>query len=125
MNYKFLGSLDKDIAEYWDIKEHANKPIIVYDDRIQHVRDNHLKDFGSDEEIIKTYDELHNIIKNPNYVYYNKEKQGLEYYKFLKDGICVAVRINKGRFLKVKSWYPANENKIANRKKKEIEEKMV
>lgn len=124
MNYKFLGSLNKNIAEYWGIEEHANKPIIVYDDRVQHVIENHLKDFGTEEKIIKTYDELHNIIKNPDYVYYNKEKQGLEYYKIIKDDICVAVRINKGKFLKVRSWYPANDNKIANRKKKELEEKI-
>ena len=124
MSYKFLGILDKDIAEYWNIEEHANKPILVFDDRIQHVKDNHLKDFGSIDEITKTYNDLHNIIKKPDYVFYNKSTQGLEYYKTLKDGICVAVRISNGKCLKVRSWYPANKNKITNRKKKELEEKV-
>ena len=117
--YKFLGVLKEEIAEYWNIKEHKNKPILVYEDRKKHVIDNHLKDFGSIKEIEDVYDSLHNIIKNPDYVFYNTEKRGLEYYKRMKDEVCVAVRINAGKFLKVKSWYPANKAKLVNRMKKE------
>lgn len=43
--YKYLGILDEKIAEYWNLEEHKNKPILVYDDRIQHVIDAHIDDF--------------------------------------------------------------------------------
>lgn len=39
--------------EYWEISEYKNKPILVFDDRNQHVIDKHLKDFGS--MIVKNY----------------------------------------------------------------------
>ncbi len=119
MSYKYVGILEEDIAEYWDISEHKNKPILVYDDRKQHVIDSHLQDFGTKEEIDKIYDELNNIIKRPDYVFYNKTTKGLEYYKKINDDICVAIRINSGKVLKVKSWYPVKPIKISNRKKKD------
>lgn len=121
MNYKYVGILKEEIAEYWGIEEHKNKPILVYDNRKKHVIDSHLQDFGSVEEIEKVYNNLTNIIKNPDYVFYNSNTRGLEYYKKIDSDICVAVRINPGKVLKIKSWYPANSSKIANRKKKEVE----
>ena len=124
MNYKYVGTLKEEIAEYWGIAEHKNKPILVFDNRKKHVIESHLKDFGSEREIEKIYNSLHNIIKNPDYVFYNNETKGLEYYKKLNNHICVAVRINPGKVLKIKSWYPTNATKIANRKKKELEQKI-
>lgn len=121
MNYKYIGILAPTIADEFGIPEHKNKPILVFDDRKQHVIDHHLKDFGSIEQIEKAYATLNNIIKKPDYVFYNSKTKGLEYYKNIDANICVAVRVNSGKTLKVRSWYPANPNKINNRKKK-IEE---
>lgn len=42
MDYKYIGILEPTIAEYWGISEHKNKPILVYNDRKQHVIDHHL-----------------------------------------------------------------------------------
>ncbi len=122
MKYKYIGILDPELAKRLNIEEHKNKPILVFDDRINHVIDNHLKDFGSKEKIEKIYNELSNIIKKPDYVFYNKNTRGIEYYKRIDTDICVAVRINPGKTLKVRSWYPANEGKISNRKKKTTSE---
>ncbi len=90
----------------------------MFDDRINHVIEKHLKDFGSEEKIKDIYNELSNIIKKPDYVFYNKNTKGIEFYKNIDKNICVAVRINPGKTLKVRSWYPVNEGKILNRKKK-------
>lgn len=120
--YKYLGVLNSNIAEYWNIKEHSNKPILVFENRIEHVMDKHLKDFGNKENILKSYNDLENVIKKPDYVFYNKSTSRLEYYKNIGNDLCVAVRINAGKVLKVKSWYPANKGKINNRKKKEEKE---
>lgn len=118
--YKYLGVVSKEITDYWKIEEHANKPILVYENRVQHVKEKHLKDFGSIEKILKVYDKLPLIINKPDYVYYNKNTKGLEYYKRLQDNVCVVVRVNNGKALKVKSWYPANSSKLKNRKLKEL-----
>lgn len=125
MSFKYLGILDEEIAEYWEIAEHKNKPILVFADRKQHVIDKHLNDFGSEKEIERIYNMLSVIINKPDYVYYNKKTKGLEYYKKLSSNICVAVRVNSGRVLKVKSWYPANENKLKNRMKKDVTKKLM
>ncbi len=119
MNYRYIGILDPIIAKKWHILEHKNKPILVYDDRIQHVIDRHLKDFKTKENIMLAYNDLPNIIKKPDYTFYNKKTLGLEYYKNI-DNLCVAVRINSGKVLKVRSWYPQNKGKISNRRKKEV-----
>lgn len=121
MDYKYIGILEPTIAEYWGIPEHKNKPILVYNDRKQHVIDHHLDDFGSVEQIDKVYNVLNIIIKKPDYVFYNSKTRGLEYYKNIENDVCVAVRISPGKTLKVRSWYPANISKIKNRKKKENE----
>ena len=123
MGYKYLGFLNKRIAKKWGLYKHMKKPILVYDDRIKHVEERHLKEFGNIENILYTYGKLSNIIDKPDYVYYNKKDRGLEYYKFLNKNICVVVRVSEGRVLKVRSWYPVNARKIAKRKKKEMLEK--
>lgn len=119
--FKYVGILDKNISSKWGIEEHKNKPILVYENRKYHVIDRHLEEFGSLEEIDRVYNMLDIIIKKPDYVFYNSNTKGLEYYKNIKYDTRVAVEIKPGKVLKVKSWYPANEGKISNRKKKERE----
>ena len=99
--------------------EHANKPIVVYSDRISHVKCKHLKEFGNVYNITKVYNKLPFIIQKPDYIYYNKKTNGLEYYKRIANNICVAVRVNKSETLKIKSWYPVSDIKIKNRMKKD------
>ena len=62
--------------------------------------------------------------KNPDYVFYDKSKKGLEFYKKINSNILVAVRVDNGKELKVKSVYPIKETKIENRKKKEEQTKL-
>ena len=125
MKFKYLGTLSEDISEYWGIPEHKNKPILVYNDRKKHVIENHLKDFGTEEKIEEIFKHLPTIINKPDYVFYNKKANGLEYYKKIGADICVAVRINPGKVLKVKSWYPANKSKLKNRMKKDEDLKLI
>lgn len=120
-NFKYLGILKPDIADLWGLSEHKNKPIVVYDDRIEHVRNRHLDDFGSEEELMKAYDNLGIIIKKPDMTFYNEKNNSIEFYKEIDRGLCVAIRINYGKVLKVRSWYPVTNNKIVNRQRKSEE----
>ena len=121
--FEYVGKLNPDIAHYWGLNQHSNKPIVIYKDRIQHIIDNHLKDFGSIERIEKVWLKLEKIIKEPDDTFYNEKNKGLEFYKKIDDLIVVAVRINFGTVLKIKSFYPANKNKLNNRHSKK--EKMI
>lgn len=69
-------------------------------------------------------DSLEDIINSPDYVFYDKSKAGLEYYKNVKGNILVAIRVKPGKELKVKSVYPVEPIKIENRKRKENQMKM-
>ena len=117
-NFRYLGILDPNIADIWGLSEHKNKPILVFDDRIEHVKSRHLKDFGSEENIIKAYNSLDTIIKKPDLTFFNSKNNSIEFYKNVSDDICVAIRISYGKVLKVRSWYPVSKKKIINRQKK-------
>lgn len=121
MDYKYVGILKPEIADYWGIPEHKNKPILVYNNKKEHVLARHTSDFGGVEIIEDIYESLSSIIKKPDYVFYDAGKNGLEYYKNIDLNVCVVVRVNPGSVLKVKSWYPVKQSKINNRKKKENE----
>ena len=115
---KVLGKVSKEIAENWNIDEHKNKKIVIYEEAIKHSMERHIDDY------YYVMNSLEKIINNPDYVFYDKSKKGLEYYKQLKSDILVAVRVNNSKELKVKSVYPVKKSKIENRKKKEEEIKL-
>lgn len=69
MQFKYLGVLDESIADFYGLEEHKNKPIVVYNDRINHVKQNHLKDFGSVNDIMLSYNNLEKIIKKPDFTF--------------------------------------------------------
>lgn len=115
---KIIGKVSKNIAEKWYINDFIDKKIVFYDDRFEHCKE-HINDYSNKNNFYHTYNNLNKIISNPDYVYYDVDKKGLEYYKKLDDNILVAVRIKTGNELKVKSFYPVEKSKIENRKKKE------
>ena len=117
--FEFIGSLNPAIAQRWNLNQHANKPIVIYKNIKQHIIDRHLGQFGSIEKIEYIWSKLRKIIKSPDEVFYNEKTKGLEYYKEIGDEVVVAVRINFSKTLKIKSFYPANKNKLNNRRLKE------
>ena len=125
IKYKYLGILKPDVAKKLGLLEHKNKPILVYNDRIEHVINHHSEDFGTKDKIMFVYNNLSNIIKNPDYTFYNLKNNSIEYYKNINFDICVVVRIAPGKILKVRSWFPPNRGKINNRIKQEKREKEV
>lgn len=90
-NVVYVGFLDPKIADYWNISEHKNKPILLYNNRKYHVIDRHLEQFGSIDALDKAYNALGTIIRKPDYVFYNDSTKGLEYYKKIDKNICVVV----------------------------------
>ena len=122
---RILGEVSKAVVEQWGLEEHKNKKIVMYHDRKEHSKEKHQNDFETESRFHLVMDSLEEIVKKPDYVYYNKATNGLEYYKNINGEVVVAVRISYGRELKVRSVYPVSKIKIINRKKKEEEEKLA
>lgn len=121
---RILGQINNEIIEQWELYEHKNKKIVMYPEAKEHSKDRHINDYPSIEDYYIIMDSLEKIIQNPDYVFYDKSKKGLEFYKKIKSNILVAIRVDDGKELKVKSVYPVENTKIENRKKKEEQTKL-
>lgn len=121
---RILGQISNEVVQQWNIPEQKDKKIVMYPEAKEHSKDRHISDYPTEEDYYFVMDSLEEIIQNPDYVFYDKSKQGLEYYKQINSNILVAVRVNDARELKVKSVYPVEKEKIQNRKKKEEQMKL-
>lgn len=121
---KEIWKLEEELAIEKGIEKHAGKKIVQYEGLLKHIA-KHEREYISIESCEYTINNIQNIIKNHDYVYYNEEKQGLEYYKELMEKVCVVVQIVNKRELPVVSVYPVPDKKISNRKYKEQYNKHV
>lgn len=121
---RILGEISGEVVQQWDIPEQKNKKIVMYPEAKEHSKERHINDYPREDDYYFVMASLEEIIQNPDYVFYDKSKQGLEYYKKIDSNILVAIRVNDGRELKVKSVYPVEQEKIDNRKKKEEQMKL-
>lgn len=121
---RILGEISDAIITKWNLEDYRNKKIVLYPEAKAHSKEKHLKQYASINDYYFVMDSLEDIIKNPDYVFYDKSKDGLEYYKNVRGYILVAVRIKPGKDLRVRSVYPVKQTKIDNRKKKEMDMKM-
>ena len=96
----------------------------MYPEAKEHSKDRHINDYKSVDDYYYVMDSLEEIINNPDYVFYDKSKAGLEYYKNIRGNLLVAIRVVPGKELKVRSVYPVEQEKINNRRKKEMDMKM-
>ena len=121
---KILGEVSNEVVEKWQLYEYKNKKIVMYPEAKEHSKDRHINDYKSVDDYYYVMDSLEEIINNPDYVFYDKSKAGLEYYKNIRGNILVAIRVVPGKELKVRSVYPVEQEKINNRRKKEMDMKM-
>lgn len=115
---KIIGYVNNDIISKWYLDECVNKPIIQSLDLYIHIAP-HASQFSSVDSFNYTIDHIPDVINAPDYVFYDIDKGGIEYYKKLIENVCVVVQNSKKRELYVASVYPVTETKIKNRKLKE------
>lgn len=121
---RILGEVSNEVVEKWQLYKYKNKKIVMYPEAKEHSKDRHINDYKSVDDYYYVMDSLEEIINNPDYVFYDKSKAGLEYYKNIRGNILVAIRVVPGKELKVRSVYPVEQEKINNRRKKEMDMKM-
>lgn len=121
---KEIWKLEEKLAIEKGLEKHAGKKIVQHEGLLKHIA-KHESEYISIESCECTINNIATIIKNPDYVFYNEEKHGLEFYKNLMEKVCVVVQIVDKRELHVASVYPVPEKKISNRKYKEQYNKYV
>lgn len=117
---RIVGNVAKNIADYWEIPEQSGKIILQGEDWLLKHGAKHKKEFKCIYNFNQAIENIPNIIKNPNYVFYNEKEKSLEYYKKLKEDVSLVVRVTGKKHLFIATIYPASSDKVGNRKNKEI-----
>lgn len=117
---KTVGSVSDAIVDKWHIEECRGKVIVQSMDLYIHIA-KHASQYISIDSVNYTIEHIEDIIKTPDYVFYNIENKSIEYYKMLIENVSVVVQNTKKREMYVASVYPVKYGKIENRKKKEKE----
>lgn len=117
----FVGFVSKNVANQWKIPEQHNKPIIKSKNWYKTHGTKHKKEFKSPYNFDQAIKNIPDIIKNPDYVFYNEEEKGLEYYKRIIEDVTLVVRVTGKKVLYLATIYPSSSTKLKNRKIKEIE----
>lgn len=113
---QILGKVDKEIAIKCGIPDYAEKKIVLYPNDKKHCEKRHLSDFANKKHFYYAMSNLDYIIADPDFVYYNKKKDTLEYYKDIGQDISIRIRVENGPELKIKTFFPVEKAKIEDRK---------
>lgn len=110
---KTVGTISDEIIEKYKLYDYRNKKIVQSMDLYIHIT-KHIKEFKSIDSYNKTISNIENIISEPLFVYYNKQRNSLLYFKKIDEEVCVVVKLNlrENKDSYVASVYPINENKI-------------
>lgn len=108
---KLVGYILEQAIVLPELQEHLNKPIFQSLKLYKHTA-KHTEEFKNVDSFNKTMANITKIISDPYFIYYDKEKQSLRYYKQLDEFVCVIVKLTPKRNLFVFTVYPVSESKI-------------
>lgn len=114
---KTVGKIDSKFCTKNGISRYSNFKIEQSLGLIYHVQ-KHLNDFISVDSFNKTLTEIPTIISKPYFMYYDKVKNSIRYYKRVKEFVCVVVNINETSAF-ISTIYPvrkATVDKLKNKK---------
>ncbi len=113
-NFKVLGYVSKKVGQEHGKPEQIGKAIKMTSNLLKHVSP-HISEFINIESYLFTLSHLTDVLNSPDVTYYNKKNNSFEYYKYLKEYVCVIVKISNKNSLFLGSFYPVKETKIKNR----------
>lgn len=88
---RILGEVSNEVVQKWQLDEYKNKKIVLYPDAKRHSEKKHLNHYKTKDDYYFVMNSLEDIIQYPDYVFYDKSKAGLEYYKNIRGNILVAI----------------------------------
>ena len=110
---KIVGKINDDIIDKYKLYDYKNKDIIQSLDLYVHVN-KHVLEFFNVDSYNHTMSNIDLIIKEPLFVYYDKSRNSLLYFKEIDENVCVVVKLTlrKNKDCYVATVYPISKNKI-------------
>lgn len=113
---KQIGTITEDVASQHKISELTNRPIIQSLDFYVHIA-KHVKEFKNVDSYNHAIENIENVLLNPEFTFYDKQKQCILYYAKIDEYTCYAVNINLGTdYCYIASLYPISEKKLQRKK---------
>ncbi len=110
---KVVGQINDEVVDRYELYDYRGRDVIQSMDLYIHIA-KHRNEFQSIDSYNNTLSNIENIIAKPNFVYYEKQRNTLLYFKKIDENVCVVVRLelraNKDCF--IASIYPVSESKI-------------
>lgn len=91
----------------------SDTDILFWKDRIKHT-ERHRQDFVSDEEYELCFEQIPDIIRNPEFVSIHPNKDSISFICRFTDHISVAVRLSTDGRLSYRTMYPLRESQLYN-----------
>ncbi|WP_408631566.1 PBECR3 domain-containing polyvalent protein [Mediterraneibacter agrestimuris] len=92
---------------------YSDTDILFWKDRIKHT-ERHRKDFVSDEEYELCFEQIPDIIRNPEFVSIHPNKDSISFICRFTDHVSVAVRLSTNGRLAYRTMYPLRESQLYN-----------
>ena len=119
---KKLGKINEKYIEEFKLYKHKDKIITQSLDLYIHVQ-KHIKQFQSIDSYNNTIFNIEKIISNPDFVYFDKEKNSLRYFKYIDEYVCAIIKLTNKRELYIATIYPVNKKTIDKLEQKQLLEK--
>lgn len=110
---KVVGKISDNIIKKYNLYDYKNKEIVQSLDLYIHIN-KHKHEFKNIESYNHAVENISEIINDPYFVYYDRERNSLLYFKKIDENVCVVVKLNlrKNKVNYVSTIYPINEKKI-------------
>ena len=108
---KVVGKISNKIQNALDININGNINIYLGDSNISHMQKSHPEDYK------KYFQEIKNILSNPDYIGINKKDNSFEFikeYKINSEFVKVAVRVSLNKCYFARSLYVLKNNRVNN-----------
>lgn len=104
-----IGELTQDVIDILNLNANPRN-IYMWSDRLNHC-EKHRYDFPSEEEYLRSLENIPSIIQNPDYVGLHSNNKGIFYIKKLDSNCLVGNTMDSLLF---RSMYPIKEGKLQN-----------
>lgn len=108
---KLVGYILEQAIISSELSVHLGKPVLQSLKLYKHTL-KHVEDFKNVDSYNNTMSNIDKVIADPYFIFYDKEKQSLRYYKRLDEYVCVSVKLTNKKHLYVFTVYPVSIDKI-------------
>jgi len=116
---KIVGRISKEVANKYNLYEFEGQEIIQSLDLYAHTV-KHINEFQSIDSYNNAILNIEEILEKPIFVYYDKEKRSLQYFREIDEDVCAVVKLKLKRNDEnyVATVYPVSKAKIIKLKEK-------